>query len=224
MTFAEKLWVCICIRHNRPRYSAFGREANRTLRELLIPDPANFPEWLNEVATEEMEGRSAPETAQPTPALDISSWKLVKLSNIFDIKKGKRLTKAHMTGGKIPFIGAIDGNNGVSGYVGQEPIHEGNTITVNYNGSVAETFYQPVPFWASDDVNVLYPKFELNPEIAMFLTAIIRQDKYRFNYGRKWHLDRMEQSEILVPVASDGDPDWDFMERYIKTLPYSSQL
>lgn len=59
---------------------------------------------------------------------------------------------------------------------------------MNYNGSVAETFYQPVPFWASDDVNVLYPKFELNPEIAMFLTAIIRQDKYRFNYGRKWHL------------------------------------
>jgi hypothetical protein len=34
MTFADKLFLCLCIRHNRFRYSAFGREANRTLKDL----------------------------------------------------------------------------------------------------------------------------------------------------------------------------------------------
>ena len=93
-----------------------------------------------------------------------------------------------------------------------------------YNGSVAETFYQPVPFWATDDVNVLYPKFKMSPEIALFICAIIRQEKYRFNYGRKWHLDRMNAHEIKLPVKKVGGIDFLFMEKYIKSLPYSSQV
>jgi len=88
-----------------------------------------------------------------------------------------------MIPGKTPFIGSIDSNNGLSNNIGQKPIHDGNTITVNYNGSVGEAFYQPKPFWACDDVNVLYPKFNLNPYIAMFIITVIRQEKSsgRFN-------------------------------------------
>jgi len=224
MTFAEKLWVCLCIRHNRFRYSAFGREANRTLRELLIPDPMDFPHGLNEIAVEEMENKGEPKIHALVPAIQIIEWKPFKLSTLFELRKGKRLTKAQMSEGDTPFIGAIDNNNGVSGYVGQMPIHQGNTITVNYNGSVAEAFYQAGPFWASDDVNVLYPKFQLTTSIALFLVTIIQREKYRFNYGRKWHLDRMSQSEIRLPVTEEGKPDWAFMENYIKTLPFSSQL
>jgi hypothetical protein len=48
MTFSEKIFMCLCIRHNRFRYSAFGREANRTLRELLVPDLSEFPNWIHE--------------------------------------------------------------------------------------------------------------------------------------------------------------------------------
>ncbi len=65
-------------------------------------------------------------------------WKFFTLGDLFDLKKGKRLTKANMKEGQLPFIGSIDNNNGVSAYVGQKAIHKGNTITVNYNGSVAD--------------------------------------------------------------------------------------
>ena len=129
-----------------------------------------------------------------------------------------------MTPGPTPFIGAVDRNNGVSARVAQGPLHPANTLTVNYNGSVAETFYQPAPFRCSDDVNVLYPKFAMTPAAGLFLATLIRQEKYRFNYGRKWHLERMEQSEILLPATPNGEPDYPFMEHYIKTLPFSSQL
>lgn len=224
MTFSEKLFICLSIRHNRFRYSAFGREANRTLRELLVPEKSEFPDWVvhGEVGT--IDAKIASKSMALTPALNPLHWKTFQLSALFELKKGKRLTKAKMSQGNVPFVGAIDGNNGISGFVGQNPIHDANTITVNYNGSVAETFYQPEAFWASDDVNVLYPKFKLTPEIAMFLITIIRQEKYRFNFGRKWHLERMAQSEIRLPVAPSGEPDWMFMATYIKTLPFSSQL
>ena len=130
-----------------------------------------------------------------------------------------------MTDGDVPFIGAIDSNNGLTALVGQEANHDANTITVNYNGNgVADAFYQPVPFRCSDDVNVLYPKFTLTAETALFICTIIRREKYRFNYGRKWHLERMTETEIRLPATGAGEPDWAFMERFIGTLPYSSQL
>lgn len=224
LTFAEKIFMCLCIPHNRFRYSAFGREANRTLRELLVPSPSEFPIWVKEVVMDTIEDKCTPAISEPTPLIDTFTWRLFRLSDLFALKKGKRLTRAQMTQGNTPFIGSIDNNNGLTSYVGQAPIHDGNTITVNYNGSVAEAFYQPEPFWASDDVNVLYPKFKLTPTIALFLTTIIRQEKFRFSYGRKWHLERMEQSCIKLPIQPNGSPDWEFIEQYIKTLPFSTQI
>ena len=135
------------------------------------------------------------------------------------------MTDADKVEGKLPFIGAIDSCNGVSSYIDEQPIHSGNVITVNYNGSVGEAFYQPVPFWASDDVNVLYPNgWELNPAIGLFICTVIRNEKYRFSYGRKWKLDRMEESEIWLPSDNDGNPDWQYMEDYIKSLPAGDKL
>jgi type I restriction enzyme M protein len=150
-------------------------------------------------------------------------WKWYKLEDLFEIRKGKRLTKLNMTGGSTPFIGSIDNNNGYREFIGQKPIHDGNTITVNYNGSVAEAFYQPKPFWASDDVNVLYPRFKMNHFNALFLVSLIKMEKYRFNYGRKWHMERMASTEIKLPSV-EGTPDFDYMEAFIKTLAYNDQL
>jgi len=213
----------MCIKANRYRYN-YGRQANRTIRDLLLPEISEIPNWVNSFDLDCYVESVKPFTSSDTQPLDVSTWRPFELQKLFEVKKGKRLTKANMTHGNTPFIGATDSGNGVTAMIGQAPIHKGNTITVPYNGSVAEAFYQPVPFGATDDVNVLYPKFKLTPAIAMFLITIIRQEKYRFNYGRKWKLERMKHSYILLPVLQDGTPDWNFMEQYIKTLPFSSQL
>jgi hypothetical protein len=224
MTFAEKLYVCLCIRHNRFKYSAFGREANRTLKDLVIPDVSEAPTWIKSQEPALIDKISLPANTAATPILEPNTWVAFRIDSLFNIKKGKRLTKANQSPGKTPFIGAVDKNNGVSALISNEPNHSANTITVNYNGSVGEAFYQPVPFWASDDVNVLYPKFKMTPEIGIFVAAIIRQDKYRYNFGRKWHVDRMKQSTISLPIDKKGKPDWLYMENYIKSLSYSSQI
>lgn len=223
MTDMEKLYFCMCISLNKYRYN-YGRQANRTLKDLLIPSPSEIPHWVNDFDLKEFDGASDRFYNINTPELDTSNWKWFEIQSLFDIQKGKRLTKANMTNGETPFIGAIDSNNGYRQFIGQNPIHDGNTITVNYNGSIAETFYQPKPFWATDDVNVLYPKFELNQYIGLFFATIIRLEKYRFNYGRKWHMERMKTSLVKLPVDSKGNPDYRFMEDYIKSLPFSKKV
>jgi len=223
LTDAEKLYYCACLRANQYRFN-YGRQANRTLPSILIPSKDEIPSWVYQSNVHSFDNASHSYSKEKNPRLNTSSWEWFKLEDLFEIKKGKRLTKANMIKGTTPFIGSIDANNGYREYIGQEPIHTGNTITVNYNGSVAEAFYQPKSFWASDDVNVLYPMFEMNSFIALFIIPLIKLEKCRFNYGRKWHVERMNVSKIKLPINELEEPDLEFMERYIKSLAFSKKI
>jgi len=159
------------------------------------------------------------------PELKISSWGEYTLGELFKFHKGKRLTKEDMTHGSTNFIGAISENNGVRQLIDTNPMFPPNCITVNYNGSVGEAFYQFEPFWASDDVNVLYPNgWELNKYIAMFIITTIKANRYKFSYGRKWTLEKMKESLIKLPKSKNGPPDWAYMESYVKSLCYSDRI
>lgn len=223
MSLSEKLYYCACIEANRFRFSAFGREANASFDSLLVPSREEIPaQYLNrEIAT-----ISESSVTSGRKSLDTSTWGKFFFHQLFTIKKGKRLTREQMTEGSIPFIGASDSNNGQTALVGNSShLHPGNLLTVNYNGSIAEAYYQPRPFVASDDVNILYPlNFQLNKYIGLFLCTVIQQEKYRFNYGRKWHKELMERSVLSLPVDSKGNPNWNYMEDYIRGLPLSSNV
>ena len=145
--------------------------------------------------------------------------KLFKMGEIFTISKGKRLTKENMIEGNLNYIGAISTNNGVREKIDAPEQYTGNCITVNYNGSVGYAFYQSQPFWASDDVNVLFLKDrELTESLALFLITVIQHNRYRFSYGRKWTLEKMEETNIALPVDEYGEPDYVYMENYIASL------
>jgi len=223
MSKAVILYYCMCITANRYRFS-YGRQANRTLGLLKIPRLSEVPKYVFKANVDMYDGASAPAISKRIPLTRISLWKPYKIGELFEIKKGKRLTKAHMIPGSTPYVGAIDKNNGISSFIEQKPRHSGNVITVSYNGSVGEAYYQPNPFWATDDVNVLYPKFSLTPEIAMFLLAVIRHEKYRFNYGRKWTMERMRESIIYLPSDKDGCPMWKNMSAFIMGRKFSSSI
>lgn len=65
-----------------------------------------------------------------------------KATDLFDIKKGKRLTKADMIEGNINFVGSSASNNGITARIGnKEYLHPAHTFTVSYNGSVGEVFF-----------------------------------------------------------------------------------
>lgn len=219
MSFNEKLYYCMCIQGNRYRYS-YGRQANKTLKDIDIPD--TVPEWVKEIPI-------TPITTQRAEATVIASksWSEYRMGDLFRFVKGRRLTKADMIDGPINYLGAISENNGVRQHIEVAPddISAANCITVNYNGSVGEAFYQSEPFWASDDVNILYADgWTMNKYNALFIVTVIKANRYRFSYGRKWTMEKMKESIIKLPAKADGSPDYDYMEAYIKTLPYSDRI
>ena len=218
MTLQEKLYYCMCITSNAYRYS-YGRQANKTLKDIELPEV--IPEWVNSTPI-------VPYKTAVTPSVTLlrsyESWQEFTLGELFNFVKGKRLRKEDMLEGGTNYLGAISENNGVRQRIDTPAIFKANCITVNYNGSVGEAFYQPSPFWATDDINVLYAKgWNLNKYNALFLATIIKANRYRFSYGRKWTMEKMKKSLIKLPVKGNA-PDWGYMEQYIKSLPYSDRI
>ena len=148
---------------------------------------------------------------------DTTYWKEFIMEELFEIAKGKRLTKLNMREGKINYIGATSFNNGITAKISNDKyIHSAGKITVCYNGSIGQTFYQDEPFWATDDVNVLYPKFKMSRFIALFLCPIISKIGSNYAYIDKWTANKMRISKILLPATPTGEPDWRYMEMYMR--------
>lgn len=224
MTINQKLYYCLAIKENAFRYSTCGREANRTLKALKVPEISEIPAFVNEEVS--LNGISSNRCLEEEVCLPpISNWLPFKYSQLFDIERGTGPRRQDTMPGTTPFVSAIGENNGVSAMVEYIPCHKGNTLSVNRNGkSVAKAFLQIKPFCSTEDVHVFVPKFDMNPYHAMFFSTLIENEAYRYSYGRKWGLDRMNNSIIYLPTTSAGVPDFKLIERYIKSLPYSCNI
>lgn len=235
------LFVKAVLEKDRYRYN-YGRAFKKDLiKETWIklpqtskgdPDWQGMSDFMAELEEKENQGEGNLADALQTENTDADNpvstddWGEFRVADLFVVKKGDRLTKEDQTDGNTPYVGAIDSNNGVSNHIGQKAMHDGGTISLSYNGSVGEAFYQPDPFWATDDVNVLYPKQGtiLNQWTALFICTILRQEKYRYSYGRKWVLESMNETIIRLPQTLSGEPDWKKMEQMIKSLPYGDRI
>ena len=152
--------------------------------------------------------------------LKLVKWKAFYINEIFSISAGKRLTKADMDSGRIPFIGATDSNNGITNWVATpNSSFDKNVLGVNYNGSVVENFYHPYGCIFSDDVKRLHLREHAdNKYILLFFKTVILQQKVKYTYGYKFNGQRMERQKILLPVNEEGRPDYEFMEQYGKQI------
>lgn len=201
----------------KAKFVTFSDEINKHFKtdlSVILPTTTMMiPDWnMLETLLENAGGTSMKK-------MDTSSWKKFEISKLFDVKKGKRLTQADMVPGNIRFVGATSANNGETARIGNtEHIHPANTITVTYNGSVGEVFYQTEPFWASDDVNVLYPKFEMTEQIALFLISVIKKLSAKYSYDQKRVKESLENDMILLPVTAQEVPDWNYMHNRIAEL------
>ncbi len=157
--------------------------------------------------------------------LDITNWHYFSLEDIFEITGSKTTPKKEVQEsgiGKYPYITTSTMNNGVEGFYDYKT-DIGNILTID---SAVKGFcsYQAEDFSASDHVEKLIPKFEMNTYTALFLQTLINMEQFRYSYGRKFNQIRIRNTKIKLPISSKGEPDWQFMEDYIKSLPYSSSV
>lgn len=150
-----------------------------------------------------------------------NNWKEFKLTDLFELENGKGYLsgEAQDNPGTNPFICSSESNNGVACYTSLANTHKGNCLTINKDGSVGCAFYQEKDFSTNKHVIVATPKFEeFNKYHAMFFIPIIELEKFKYNFGRAWGLDRMQTTVIKLPATESGEPDYQYMEDYMRQL------
>ena len=189
------------------------------------PDWAYMEEYMKQIMKKSENSIENLEKADDKKHLiDVNDWGKFKIDDIFNVVKGTRLTKANMKEGIIKFVGASAMNNGETHRIANDDhLHSANTITVCYNGSVGETFYQDEKFWASDDVNVLYPRFNMTKYMAFFVCPIIKSVGQKYAFIDKWKQEDMKNETIKLPITSTGEPDWQYMENYMRDIMTKSE-
>ena len=230
------LFICTILFQERPKYS-FGGKWKTHLRDTVIKLPQNedgTPNWLfmeqyvktlkyKPVSTFSKGGKNT---------FDITKWKPFKVKDIFDVKYGINMElNACIIADEndrdaINFVARTEENNGISAKVklveGKTPQPAG-TITCAGGGSVLSTFLQPEPFYSGRDLYLLIPKTEMSDYTKLFCITILKANKYRYSYGRQANIT-LPHLELMLPVDEDGNPDYLFMESYIKDLPYGDRI
>lgn len=126
----------------------------------------------------------------------------------------------------IAFVARTAENNGISAYVkpveGKRP-QPAHTITVAAGGSVLSTFLQRRPFYSGRDLYLLLPKERIGDYAKLFVVTVLQAERYRFSYGRQAN-KTLPLLNLHLPVMDDGKPDWEWMEGYMRSLPYGDRV
>jgi hypothetical protein len=152
--------------------------------------------------------------------LSKKKWKEFKTTDIFnDIQRGKRLKKDDHKSGVMPYVSSTGINNGVDGFVGNEEDVRifSNCLTIANSGSVGAAFYQPFSFIASDHVTKL-ENSQFNKYIYLFIADVTSRFTEKYSFNREINDIRIKKEKILLPINSKNEPDYVYMESYMKAL------
>ena len=153
-------------------------------------------------------------------------FKKVRIGSLFDVHptKSYKLKNRELfaTGGNVPVLSNSSTNNGIGGYCGLEPTEEGKIITFSDTTTGADTmFYQKEPFIGYPHVQGMYPynSFAWNEKRYLYLISAIRKSAGDgWSYAVKFNRALVCELMVELPVTVDSEPDFDYMERYIRAI------
>ncbi|MWQ50100.1 restriction endonuclease subunit S [Glaesserella parasuis] len=121
--------------------------------------------------------------------------------------------------GTTPYITRTDLDNGINLFVPDEQMPKykkdgGNVITIGLDTQTV--FYQKNAFWTGQNIQVLKNQ-NLNYWVAMFIIPLLKIQMKKFSWGSTGAtLGRLNRTRIMLPENANGQPDWQFMEDFIK--------
>ena len=216
------------ISSNKYKYN-YGRQANKTFKDLLLPEPHEIEPLIN-FSYSNFKFDKSP-ILNSILEFEPMKWQWFKISEILNKPYKAKSYNAqdlafttYHNMNAIRYVTRTDENNGIKGFVeddNYEYIEDGNAITIG--DTTSTIFYQDKPFICGDHVVVLRSP-NLNKYIGIFLVTLLNLEKYRYCYGKSFKMDTIKKTLIKLPTDKDGAPDWKYMENYIKSLPFSSNL
>lgn len=159
---------------------------------------------------------------QEIPNLDEVEWAVFHIGELFDVKRPAARSKDDYKDGDVPFVASGAANNGVMKCCVPkegEQLDKGGCITVSpVDGS---SFYQPMEFLgrggAGSSILMLYNE-RVSEWSGQFIARMVRQTCSKYTYGHMGNKDSIKREAIQLPLASDGKPDYVYMEQYVKNM------
>ncbi|MBZ7930142.1 restriction endonuclease subunit S [Campylobacter molothri] len=154
--------------------------------------------------------------------LENVKWKEFAIGEIFEIKatlSGIDKNKLNGKKGNYPYITRSDKTNGIDDFIDKQngyKSNEANVITIGLDTQTA--FYQNSIFYTGQNIQIL-KNDQLNKYNAFFIIVELKKFMEKFNWGGNGAtLARLKRGKILLPIDPKGNPNWQFMESYIKDL------
>lgn len=213
MSDAVKLYYCMCLRRNKFKYS-YGRQANETLPDLLIPTLDEIPNYVKNISLAEAE-KQLIESVQIEGLEDkventSDDTSLVSLDELFEMHNGISSDKVLRSKRKesdnwIPFIRpSYRQTTSIDAYVNKKlvPSHKifpQGTLYVSTNGQGSHTYsyVSATEFVPNSDVCALVPKRNMCLREKLFYAMCITRNRFKFSYGRKPKGEKL--GSILLP-------------------------
>ena len=165
--------------------------------------------------------------------LNRQNWKEYRFGDLIsDIYKAKAINKDDLTvatdsENSIRYITRTGDNNGCElladiREIDNNLIEKANAISIG--DTTATCFYQNEDFITGDHMVVVRAESWLNKYTALYILTILNNEQYKYSYGRAFLMDRIKDTLVKLPADDNGNPDWQFMENYIKALPYGDRV
>lgn len=151
-------------------------------------------------------------------SLNEIKWEAFPIEDIFDIESGRDIYDKERLVGKTPYLTATANQNGIGYFVGNtNETLDKDCLSVNRNGSVGYAFYHPYKALFGNDTRKLKPKVKCH-YACFFLAKMITVQKDKFGYGLKLGTERLKKQKIMLPINEACEPDYEFMEEYMKAI------
>lgn len=194
-------------------------------KNILLPTDENeSPNWDyietlfdSELKTiDAIEKKSFPH--KPDMSLESVSWDSFYLSELFKTARGKSGPKGKLKHGTIPLISARKANNGFDDFVSVEDnktVKNSISVVNNGDGGAGRAFYHDYKYAATQDITNLIEQTELTNAEKMFISVCISHQEKKFGFGNKINSQRLMHQKIMLPITSNGDINYQFMNDYI---------
>jgi hypothetical protein len=160
-------------------------------------------------------------TLMPKPVakkvvLKSPKMKLVPIGELCNITREYYLyvDQVDRTKEKVPYITTTEYDNGTGTFCNEDPIFKAGSLTVSLDGRSGLTFFQLTDYVAGEKTAVLTLKDIEQKSALIYIGMILRTYAWRFNYGRKLSIERLEKISIPMPMKG-AEYDIAYMESLV---------
>jgi type I restriction-modification system DNA methylase subunit len=148
--------------------------------------------------------------------LDGIDFGKVNVADYFKVKLGGKDELEDLEEGPFPVVSTSEFMNGVTSWKKPKIFYEYPTITVATDGSTCSSFVQEYPYYAFYKVAILTPKNKLPVAALYYIAYLLKRQKWRYVYARKFGKERILNTTLIMPVDKNGTPDFKKMAAIIE--------